>query len=155
MLDIPSISAVVAAVGVLVAALYAILELRNLVKTRQTDLVIRLYSTLTNREWLEAWDRVRDSEYRGHDEYKKQYGLVDLNAVNAYFELIGVLLRKKLIDIGLVTELFTWTAKRLWEKIKQFAEELRKEYNDQSLYSNIEYLYNETQQRAQTLQAQQ
>lgn len=112
---------------------------------------MRLYSTLSNRQWLESWDKVRDSEYRGQEEYKKRYGLVDLNAVNTYYELIGVLLRKKLIDTCLVTELYTWTAKRLWEKIKPFAEDLRNKHNDPSLYSNIEYLYNETQKRRQTL----
>ncbi len=42
MLDIASISAVVAAGGVIVGVVFAVLELRNLVKTRQTDLALRL-----------------------------------------------------------------------------------------------------------------
>jgi len=37
MLDIPSISAIVAAVGVIVGFVFTVLELRNLVKARQTD----------------------------------------------------------------------------------------------------------------------
>ena len=45
MLDIPSISAVVAGIGVIVGVVFAILQLRDLVKTRQTDLFMRLYST--------------------------------------------------------------------------------------------------------------
>ena len=43
MLDIPSISAIVAAIGVIIGVVFTVLEPRNLVKTRQTDLMIRLY----------------------------------------------------------------------------------------------------------------
>ncbi len=39
MLDIPSISAVVAATGVIVGVILTIVKLRNLVKQRQTDLM--------------------------------------------------------------------------------------------------------------------
>ena len=51
MLDIPSITAVVAAVGVTLGVTLAYLEVRTLVKQRQTDLVIRLYSTFGNRDF--------------------------------------------------------------------------------------------------------
>jgi hypothetical protein len=40
MVDLTSISAILAAIGVLVGVVFAILELRNLVKTGRTDLVI-------------------------------------------------------------------------------------------------------------------
>lgn len=40
MLDIPSILAIVAAVGVLIGVVLAVLELRNLVRQRQTDLIM-------------------------------------------------------------------------------------------------------------------
>ena len=41
-MDIASISAAVAAVGVIVGVIFAVLELRNLVRTRQTDLILRV-----------------------------------------------------------------------------------------------------------------
>jgi hypothetical protein len=50
MLDIPSISAIVAGVGVLVGVAFTYLEVRNLVRTRQTDLVLRLYSAFGSEE---------------------------------------------------------------------------------------------------------
>jgi len=46
MLDIPSISVMVAAAGVIVGVVFTVLELRNLIKQRQTDLVTRLYSIM-------------------------------------------------------------------------------------------------------------
>jgi len=51
MLDVPSISAVVAGAGVLVGVALAYLEVRNLVEARQTDLVTRLYSTYGSRDF--------------------------------------------------------------------------------------------------------
>jgi len=54
MVDIPSISAIIAGTSVIVGVVFAVLQLRNLVKMRQTDLVIRLYSTSTSKEFQEA-----------------------------------------------------------------------------------------------------
>jgi len=54
MLDIPSISTLVAAVGVIVGVVFAVLELKNITRTRQTDLVVRLYSTFGTEDFQEA-----------------------------------------------------------------------------------------------------
>lgn len=65
MIDLSSINAVsgiLAAIGVLVGVIFAVLELRNLVKTRQTDLVVRLYSTFGSKELQEAWEKIKTRE---------------------------------------------------------------------------------------------
>jgi len=54
--DITEISAVVAAAGVLVGVAYYILDMRNQTRMRKTELLTRLYSTMVNKDWLEAWD---------------------------------------------------------------------------------------------------
>jgi len=59
MLDIPSISAVVAAIGVLVGVVLAIVELRNITKTRQMELIMSIYSLFTTRQYMEAWEKLR------------------------------------------------------------------------------------------------
>jgi len=69
-----------------------------------------------------------------------------------YFEGIGVLLRRKLIDIGLVDDLLTAPIKVTWEKMKPVAEGYRKELNLPTVMEYFEYLYNEMQKREQTLQ---
>jgi len=58
MVDLTSISAILAAIGVFVGVVFAVLQLRDLVKTRQTDLVIRLYSNWSDEEFIEAYHRV-------------------------------------------------------------------------------------------------
>jgi len=155
-MDIPSISAVsviVAALGVLIGFVFAILEVRNLVKTRQIDLVVRLHSIMGGKDFLEAWEKFIEREITDYDGYKEEYGFVELNKIEAFLGGIGVLLRRKLTDIGLVEDFFSIEVKMVWEKLKPFAEEVRQIRKSPEVYSNIEYLYNEMQKREQTLQS--
>ena len=151
MLDIPSISAVVAAAGVLVGVTLAYLEVRTLVKARHTDLVVRLYSTMGSREFQEAWDRFMKGEIKDLDDFERKYS-VEGYEIGIFFEGIGVLLHRKLIDIGLVDDLFSSPIKMTWEKMKPLAEATRKELNRPQMGEWFEYLYNEMQKREQRLQ---
>ena len=151
MLDIPSISAVVAAIGVTVGVTLAYLEVRTLVKQRQTDLVMRLYSTFGSNEWLEAFDRVIHTEYKDYSDFVKR-GWLDVHKVGIFYEGIGVLLLRKLLDINLVDDLFSGPIKIGWEKMKTVIEDYRKQEDYPQAYEWFEYLYNELQKREQQLQ---
>jgi hypothetical protein len=151
MLDIPSISAVVAAVGVTVGVFFAYLEVRNLRKQRQTDLVMRLYSTFGSREFQEAWMKFMTTEFEDYNDYLKKGG-VYAPELRLIYEGIGVLLRRKLLDISLVDDLFSGPIMVTWEKWKPLAEGARKHYNRPQFAEWFEYLYNEMQKREQRLQ---
>jgi len=159
MLDIPSISAIAAALGVLVGVAIAVVELRNLVKQRQTDLVTRLSSDIAlDRESLEAFVDIVDAEFEDYDDFVKRYGKpISKNQVpmsfmmmGNFYEQIGVLLRNKLIDASLVDQLFPVII--TWEKTKPIVEGMRKEYHDPGFFEWFEYLYNEMKKREQKLQ---
>jgi hypothetical protein len=156
MLDIPSISAIAAALGVLVGVAIAVVELRNLVKQRQTDLVTRLSSDIAlDRESLEAWVDIVEAEFEDYDDFVKRYGkLISKNQVpmsfmmmGNFYEQIGVLLRNKLIDASLVDQLFPVVI--TWEKTKPLVGGMRKEYHDPGFFEWFEYLYNEVKKRGQ------
>ena len=151
MLDIPSISAVVAAVGVTLGVTLAYLEVRTLVKTRQTDLVIRLYSTFGSRDFQEDWHRVMGTEYRDYNDFVKKYGRRVAEA-GLFFEGVGVLLKRDLIDIALIEDLFGGAVKLYWEKRKHVVEDAREQLNLPQFGEWFEYLYNEMQRREQSLQ---
>jgi len=155
MLDIPSITGVVATIGVLVGVAFAYLEIRSLVRTRQTELVIGLYSTYGGKEFQEAWRELETQEYKNFKDYVKKYGESSMETVGVFFEGIGVLLHRKLIDISLVDDLFSTPIKLAWEKMKPILEGARKHFNRPQIYEWFEYLYNEMKKREQTLQAQQ
>jgi hypothetical protein len=152
MLDIPSISAIIAAVGVLIGVVLTVLEVRNLVETRQTDLVIRLYSTFGSEELQDAWEKTQTREYKDFNDYRREYGLREVNEVGWFFEGVGVLLHRRLIDIGLVDDLFSSPVKRAWERLKPIAEGERNQTQRPQIWEWFEYLYNEMKKREQKLQ---
>ena len=82
----------------------------------------------------------------------KKYGLSLGLHVGLFFEQIGVLLHRKLIDIGLVDDLFSSPIKSTWEKMEPLESVARKYYNSPQIGEWFEYLYNEMQKREQRLQ---
>jgi hypothetical protein len=152
MLDIPSISTIIAAIGVIIGVVLTVLEIRNLVDTRQTDLVIRLYSTFGSKEIQDAWEKTQTREYKDFSSYRTDYGLREVNEVGWFFEGVGVLLHKKHIDIALVDGLFSSPVKLAWERLKPIAEGERKQTGRPQIWEWFEYLYNEMQKREQKLQ---
>ena len=152
MVDIYEISAVVAAAGVLVGVVYYILDMRNQARIRQTDLVMRLYSQFTSLEFQNMWQQVLNREDKGYDDYKKNYGLAELTAVGMFFEGIGILLKRKLIDIELIDDMFTMPVNDTWLKMKDNVIEIRKIRNRPTILEWFEYLYNEMKKREQKMQ---
>jgi len=153
-LDIPSISAVVAAIGVIIGVTLAYLEVRTLSKQRQTDLVMKLYSTFGSKEFLEARKTVMDLKFQDYSDYVKKYGQFGrfeaVSEVCMFFEGIGVLLNRKLLDISLVDDLFSpISIKIIWEKMRPVVEGWRNQFNDPDTLEWFETLYNELQKREQ------
>ena len=147
--DITEISAMVAATGVLVGVVYYVLDMRHQNKVRQTDLVMRLYSTFGSKEFQDAWTRIESIEFKNYDEYVKKCGLGDYAQCATFFEGIGVLLQKKLIDINLVDALFAIPLKYMYERMKPIIEGNREQLHTQRVFEHFEYLYNEMEKRKQ------
>jgi len=150
-LDIPSISAIVAAASVAAGVIYYSFQIRHQTKMRQTDLIMRLYSTRASKEFQESWKKVMSMESEDYRNYEKWYEWSDFIVVAAFFEGIGILLCRKLIDIGLVDDLFSYSIKTIWEKIKEVVEAVRKHHNAPQIWEWFEYLYNEMKKREQQL----
>jgi len=149
MVDISTVSIAIASAGVFAAAVYYILQIRHQTRMRQTDLVIRLYSTYASLEFQEAWHKIYFTEFKDYDDFVEKFG-GKRRPVLLFYEEVGVLLHRKLIDIGLVDDLLGTSIRPIWEKIKHVMEEARKRY-DPRLYEYFEYLYNEMQKRKQKL----
>ena len=151
MLDITEISAMVAAAGVLVGVVYYILDMRNQSKMRQTDLLVRLFSNMMSKDWVEAWEKVRDRETLDYDDYKEKYGFVEVNEVYLFLDQLGRLLQKGLMDLDLLP-LETGQISIMWEKLSPMVEGSRRKFNEPKLGCGFEYLYNEVIKKEQRLQ---
>jgi hypothetical protein len=91
-------------------------------------------------------------EAKDYHDYRNKYGSVEFKAVGQFFEGIGILLKRKLIDIDLVDDMFTSPIKWSWEKMKDITLEARKVRNQPEIFEWFEYLYNELKKRKQKLQ---
>lgn len=58
MIDIPTASAIVVAVGVVLGPGFTMLELRHLTRTRRTDVIMRIYDRFGSKEMVEAINSV-------------------------------------------------------------------------------------------------
>jgi hypothetical protein len=161
MVDITEISAVMAAAGVLVGVVYYILDMRNQSRIRKTELLMRLYSTSMSTEFRDAFSKVMSLRVKDYQDYVKQYGSLNetdnpmsraFYTVIGYYELVGVLLLEKLIDIDTVWDVFGSSEPiALYEKIKPIVLDIRREHEGAALLG-FEYLYVELKRKASHLE---
>jgi hypothetical protein len=74
--DIQTISIAIASAGVFAAAIYYIFQIRHQIRLRQTDLVMRLYSTFASVDHRTAGKKVIWIDYKDYDDYVKSICLL-------------------------------------------------------------------------------
>jgi len=142
MVDVSTVSIVVVSASVVAGVIYYSLQLRHQAKQRRTDLVTRLYSIYASEEFQKEFFIFMTEETNDYNTYSKKYAVM-FPATSVFFNGIGVLLSKKLIDIDLVNSLFGGVYMLFWEKLKPRLESARRELNSPKLGFGVEYLYDE------------
>jgi hypothetical protein len=160
MVDVQTVSIAIASAGVLLAAIYYILQLRHQNKSRQMSLLMNLYLTWGSDDMRKAYQNSAglEDKYKDYDNFVKEYGFasqawVDINKILWFCNGMGFLVHEGFLDMKLVLGLFqTQGVKRAWEKWKPFIEGQRKAFGLPESYAWIEYLYNEVKKREQRCQ---
>jgi hypothetical protein len=142
MLDLSTIATVVAAVSVVVGVVFTILELRHMSRTRQTDIIMRIYDRFGSKEMVEAMYNVGQLRSETSATSPPKGGLTGVTQIAIVFEGLGVLLEQDLIDIKLVDSLFGPTLDALWEPIRPLINWMRESLKQPTFFSHFEYLYN-------------
>jgi len=145
----------VAATGVFIAAVYYVLHMRTTLQTRQAQLFMQIYEKSTEKDFMkdlmDIWDEWKWTDY---EDFEKKY-VVDRDnnakfwAVSDYFEGIGVLVKRKLIDSELVDDMMSSGIIRFWEKTGLVMEELRVRHHFPQLNEHVEFLYYEVKRIAE------
>jgi hypothetical protein len=156
MVDIQTVSIAIASAGVLVAAVYYVLQIRHQTKLRQTDLIMRLHSYTCSKEAMEAFQKMMSIEFDDYDDFVKKYGsrtaatpeTTPVLMIGQFMEGIGVLLHKELIDVETIRELFP--VQTAWRKLQPLVIGIRKK-EGYLAYEWFEYAYNEVKKREQKL----
>jgi len=154
MVSIESILDVVPAVGVIVALVYYTQELRNQERARQREqLQQRLQSA--DLPYARAWTNVMFKNATNREEWKEIYHptknpelFADMIFIQSRFQSLGVMLKEKIIDPDLLYRIYTpFSILVTWEHYKSNVLARREEINDPNLWSEFEYLYEETKKR--------
>jgi hypothetical protein len=155
-LTLQTISIVLTGLTLSVAAIYYMLTLRytrmnmkNTLETRQIQLFMTLYNRFDELEFQKLWNEIMGWQWEDFDDFWEKFGsetnLEDfskITTVSNFFEGIGVILNRKLIEPNLVDDLMSGFILRFWEKIQPIALEYRKRYRWPSAWEWVEYLNN-------------
>jgi len=166
MVDIPTISIVIATTSVVAGVIYYSFMLRNQAKARQMDLLMRLYLTWGSEDMKKAFGRFMALKIKDYDDFVKNYGPLfpaerersqaweDIDRIGWFFNGIGFLVHGKFADTKQVEDLIGYGVIIVWERMKPLVYGWRKQYNIPKSFGWFEYLANEMKKREQTLQPQ-
>ncbi len=167
MVDLAEIQAayyMVAATGVLVAAVYYIINIRTTRKTqelalksqeqtletRQAQLFKEFLKTQESYEFTRTFQELfYDWSWTDYDDFMKKYGLGSLDSrtkmtiVFGFFEGLGIMVRRGLISVDLVYEFNYNSLIGFWEKYSEIVGDLRQHFGSPQFYEPIEWLYGE------------
>jgi hypothetical protein len=137
-----------------------------MLETRQAQLFTQIYDWWRSRDGVKAYANYRYKynklvQAMGFEEFCNAYTMVgaegdieihaDQGTLLHFFEGLGVLVKKGLIDIELVEDLLSQRIIWLWENmIGPSMDYIRKITDDPKQYDSIEYLYHEMKRRHQT-----
>ena len=128
-------------VSVVTGAIFTIMELRHLAKTRRTDVIMRIYDRFSSKEMVEAINSVGQLRSEKSPSLPPKGGFTGIIEIAVVFEGLGVLLKEDLIDIRLVDRLFGPTLDALWEPIRPILYGMRESLKQPAFFSHFEYLH--------------
>jgi len=147
-MGVAGVSIVIAAASVVAASTFYSLQIRNQQRVRKTDLVMRLYTTWDSLEFQRAFHTVYWADFHDYDSAiaitggERQLWTYLLS----FYDQVGVLLRRRLIEFEMVDDLLGNSTRQLWEKVAPMIREARERY-DPRLYEHFEFLYDEMTRR--------
>jgi len=144
-----SVSYIAGALGVCIAAVYYVLNMRETqrtskaaLETRHAQLFMEIYHDLYSRELILA--RYKLESINNWDDFLNMWNdqekRVAFNTLTGCFEAIGVLVRENLVDIRLVTLLSSGLITGFWKKYSPYILQYREKFGYPRLCVEFEYL---------------
>jgi len=146
MVDIQTVSIMLASASVIAGVIYYTFQIRQQTKIRQMDFIMRMPSTVTSKEVMQTNVTLKKTKFENFDEFEEKC-YVEARQAADFYENLGVLVKRKLVDINLVADLYS--ADWAWKKLKPWVDETRRRANNPKIYEWFEYLYNEMKKREQ------
>jgi len=141
----------IAAIYYMLTLRYTRMNMKNTLETRQAQLFMQLFDRWLASGYAEKLVKLLfHQEWKDYEDWSEKYGPErNPEAANVYFTLdtyfegIGTLVKRGLIDPSLVHDLLGSDIVAYWGKMRPIAEGIRKNRNIPSWAENSEYLYDE------------
>ncbi len=152
-LDVPTISVIIASFSVVGSAVYYMLETRHQRRIRQTESVVNFspWFNLDAKDIQEAIANVCSAEYTDYDDYISKYAgkpeYLSLKLLGNYFEGIGLLVHRKLVEVDLVFDFWGDVAESVWDENKIVINGIRNDSGTPHTFEYWEFLVNEFKKR--------
>jgi len=153
MVDLAEIQAayyMVAATGVLVAAIYYIINLRYTIKAREMEICKYLTTQMTSDPAMQSYSiLIKKLEWKDHEEFMEKYGYSNpeiFGKWTSWFflgETMGYIIKNKLVRAETIYDLGGWGFIRLWERYSGFVYSRRDAAWGRDYMANFEYLAKE------------
>ena len=154
-MTLQTIGILLTAVTVSIAAIYYTLTLRYTkrsqdlqLETRQAQLFMQIYNRQYTIEQRRSLHIINTLEYESRDDFNEKYGpetnpdaYFRIQSLGAYFEGVGVLVKRNLVDPYMVDDLMSGRIIDFWDAVSAFLKEYRESSGDYEAYEHVEYLY--------------
>jgi len=146
----------VAIFGVIAGFTYYVLAVRNTQKnhqlqleTRQAQLFMQIFTRQYDIDQRRSLYLINNLEYKDLDDFGEKYGPENnpdgyfrISSLGTYFEGVGVLVKRNLVDPTMVDDLMSGRIVEFWQAVGPMTKELRERTGDYEAFEHVEYLYN-------------
>jgi len=143
-----SISYMAGALGVCVAAIYYMLNMRLSIKAREMQICREFASDYTSEHGMTRYGTMMTMEWNDYEDFMNKYGRSHPDLYGKWisqffsFEMWGLLLERRIIDPELIYYLGGYGAIRSWDKYKDVIQGFRDNYWGPDFMLKSEYLVN-------------
>ena len=152
MVSLEVVAILLSGIGISASLFYYANVLQNANKTRQAQLFMNLYDTYHSFEFRKKWHDLMSREWTDDEDRRRKYeqtseDLAAYTSMLSFFNGIGVLLHRKLIDIEMVDDLLSVNIRGFWSHYKSSVYWSREVLDEPNLYFYTEYLYDEVMKK--------
>jgi len=151
--DIQTVSVLLASASVVAGVIYYMLETRHERIVRQTESILRLspWFSMNAKEIQEAINQACSAEYIDYENYLEKYRgqpeQTALKLLGNYFEGIGLLVYRKLVETDIVFDFWGDITQSMWEENQDLILAMRKDSGEPRMFEYWEFLAKEMKKR--------
>lgn len=145
----------VAIFGVIAGFTYYVMTVRNTrrnqelqLETRQAQLFMQIFNRQYEIDQRKSLHLLNNIEYKDSDDFNEKYGSENnpdtyfrVESLGTYFEGIGVLVKRNLVDPFMVDDLMSGRIIDFWEAVGPWILDYRERTGDYERSEHVEYLY--------------